>query len=104
MSKRNLTIKVINNCIMALNDYYGEPTFIDNVSTNKGIESVLSGATPSMLHANWMEYKHNQGWVYGLKKDVQAKTHPCMVPYESLPELQKIKDILFHEIAESLER
>lgn len=36
-----------------------------------------------------------EGWVYGPVKDPEAKTHPCLVAYDQLPEAQRYKDKLF---------
>lgn len=46
-------------------------------------------------HQAWLDHKEADGWVYGEVKDAEAKTHPCMVPYDDLPQEQKMKDILF---------
>lgn len=59
-------------------------------------------ASPSAAHDSWLEEKVNTGWVYGQLKDAEAKTHPCMVPYEQLPEDQKRKDSLFVGIVKAL--
>jgi hypothetical protein len=53
-------------------------------------------------HNAWLEYKKKDGWVYGEVKDAEAKTHPCIVPFEELPEFQKKKDALFCAIVDSL--
>jgi hypothetical protein len=50
---------------------------------------------PESTHSNWMKDKEADGWVHGYTKDPDLKTHPCMVPYEKLPEAQKFKDTLF---------
>ena len=65
-----------------------------------GVENVLANVlandtTPKESHENWMEYKLEEGWVYGLQKDLIKKTHPCLVDYADLPTDQKIKDHLF---------
>jgi hypothetical protein len=52
-------------------------------------------ATPEQQHAAWMSDKLHDGWVYGESKDLDKKTHPCIVPYEQLPEFQRVKDKLF---------
>lgn len=49
-----------------------------------------------------MEEKVNDGWVYGEVKDADKKTHPCIVPYNELPEFQKKKDHLFIAIVKAL--
>lgn len=58
-------------------------------------------AKASASHENWMKFKKKEGWVYGEFKDAEKKTHPCMVPFEGLPEFQQVKDILFKNIVES---
>jgi hypothetical protein len=51
--------------------------------------------SPGASHAGWLQAKHREGWVWGAEKDGVRKVHPCMVPYEDLPEHQKAKDALF---------
>jgi len=67
-----------------------------------GVAAARAGARPAALHESWMEQKRADGWVYGEVKDADAKTHPCMVPYPSLPEDQKAKDRLFSAIVQAL--
>lgn len=47
---------------------------------------------PSESHQNWLKFKEADGWKYGTVKDAAKKEHPCMVPYDKLPEAQKQKD------------
>lgn len=54
-------------------------------------------------HNSWMQEKVDAGWVYGDVKDAEAKTHPCIVPFEQLPEFQQKKDALFCAIVEALQ-
>lgn len=42
-------------------------------------------ATPENQHDAWIVAKREDGWVYGPEKDARAKTHPCLVPYNTLP-------------------
>lgn len=55
-------------------------------------------APASANHDSWLAKKEKDGWVYGEIKDVENKTHPCMVPYEQLPVEQQKKDALFKAI------
>lgn len=73
-------------------------------SAFKGIEGIADGriTKPSQSHESWLEEKRLDGWRYGEVKDVEKKLHPCFVPYDQLPELQRHKDALFFAIASSL--
>ena len=53
-------------------------------------------------HNSWMAQKIQDGWVYGLEKNEDLKTHPCIVAYEELDEKQKAKDFLFRQVVHSL--
>ena len=65
-------------------------------SAIEGVEAVLKGFnTPETLHEQWCASKRRDGWVWGEKKDPEAKTHPCLVSYDALPEWQRVKDTLF---------
>lgn len=44
------------------------------------------------VHEVWAESRLAQGWTYGNKRDDEKKTHPCLVPYEELPEVEKEYD------------
>jgi hypothetical protein len=56
-------------------------------------------APPSASHDSWLAEKERAGWKYGPVKDPDKKEHPCFVPYDQLPESQKVKDELFQAIA-----
>lgn len=58
--------------------------------------------TSEALHNAWMAHKRQGGWVYGFEKDVALKTHPCMLPYDQLPEFQRRKDKLFLAIVRAM--
>lgn len=59
-------------------------------------------AGDSASHDNWMAEKVADGWVYGDVKDPDAKTHPCIVPFDQLPEEQQIKDRLFRSVVHAI--
>jgi hypothetical protein len=69
-----------------------------------GVQYVFDNpsAGPEDQHNCWMQQKVNEGWVYGPIKDAVNKVHPCLVPYEQLPEHQKKKDMLFRAIVDAL--
>lgn len=56
--------------------------------------------SPKQLHEDWvMEYKR-MGWEYGKKRDPLLKTHPDMVPYKELGQLERDKDDVFFALCE----
>jgi hypothetical protein len=59
-------------------------------------------ASPGESHENWMEEKIEEGWTYGPIKDAQKKEHPNLVPFDQLPEEQKVKDVLFKAVVDAL--
>ena len=59
-------------------------------------------APASAMHDNWSKEKLADGWVYGETKDIEKKTHPCLVPFEELPKFQQKKDKLFSAIVDAL--
>lgn len=64
-----------------------------------GVEFHLNGDHgPEASHESWLREKSEQGWKYGTVKDVEAKTHPCYVPYNELPPEQQMKDLIFLNI------
>jgi len=71
-------------------------------SAIKGAEFHFEGdMTPEQSHISWYRQKERDGWVYGPVKDVDKKTHPCMVSYNHLPEEQQQKDKIFKAICDS---
>jgi hypothetical protein len=64
-------------------------------SARMGVASALAGNTPEQQHESWAKRKLDEGWTYGPTKDMDAKTHPALVPYRELSAVQKKKDQLF---------
>ena len=58
--------------------------------------------SPRDSHQSWLEHKQAEGWREGPVKDAEAKTHPCMVPFEYLPIEHRLKDRLFFGIVKAL--
>ena len=44
------------------------------------------------VHEVWAETRIRQGWKYGEQRNDELKTHPCLVPYEDLPDEEKEYD------------
>lgn len=102
--------KVCHEANRALQSVLGEevsPSWTDapaymQESILEGVAKALNGYTPEELHESWRNFKLADGWVYGETKDAEKKTHPCLLPYEDLPETQKLKDFLFQGVVSAL--
>ncbi len=70
----------------------------------KGVELHLANpdAGPEASHEAWFLDKKLNGWVYGEKKNVAMKIHPCMVAFNDLPVDQQAKDFIFRAVVLSL--
>ena len=44
------------------------------------------------VHEIWAETRIAQGWTYGPERNDAEKKHPCLVPYDELPEEEKVYD------------
>lgn len=44
------------------------------------------------VHEVWSRTRINDGWTYGPERDDAQKKHPCLVPYDELPESEKEYD------------
>ena len=44
------------------------------------------------VHEVWAQNRMEQGWEYGTERSDDLKQHPCLIPYEELPEVEKAYD------------
>ena len=44
------------------------------------------------VHEVWAQSRMKQGWSYGTERNDALQLHPCLVPYEELPEAEKTYD------------
>lgn len=73
-------------------------------SARAGVEFHLAhpDAGPEASHDSWAAQKLADGWVYGPLKDPIAKTHPCLVPFNELPQAQQSIDFLFRAVVHAM--
>jgi len=109
--KRELIALVAHNINQAYCAAIGDPVLVWDEAPDAHKASILAGVdmhlanpdtTPEAAHAAWLEQKTAEGWTFGAVKDLEAKTHPCLLPYAELPAEQKIKDHLFRAVVHSL--
>lgn len=44
------------------------------------------------VHEVWARNRMGEGWTYGPVRDDALRQHPCLVPYDELPESEKTYD------------
>ena len=71
-------------------------------SSRSAVVTALIGATPEQQHEAWMNERRAAGWTFGPVKDAAAKTHPCLVPYDELPQAQRAKDVLVGAVVRAM--
>lgn len=58
--------------------------------------------TAETIHQLWWDDKLAKGWTLGPVLDYELKTHPCLIAFDELPEMEKAKDRLFIGIVRAL--
>jgi len=54
------------------------------------------------VHEVWAKQRIDDGWTYGPERDDDKKEHPCLVPYDDLPDSEKTYDrIMVTEVLKS---
>ena len=56
-------------------------------------------SSPEELHGSWMQAYFSMGWVHG-EFDPEKRTHPDLVPYDQLGQLERDKDAVFIALCE----
>ena len=54
--------------------------------------NVLIERMAKNVHEVWAQSRIKQGWRYGNERSDALKQHPCLIPYEELPEVEKAYD------------
>ena len=52
----------------------------------------MHGSTSAHNHDVWAQGRIAQGWTKGPYRDDHAKQHPDLIPYDELPESEKLID------------
>ena len=76
---------------METKSYIPQPIDTTGVELPKELEQLVEQMSKN-VHEVWSETRISQGWKYGEERNDEQKTHPCLVPYEELPEEEKEYD------------
>ena len=76
---------------MKAETYIPQPVDTNDVVLPKELNQ-LAEQMAKNVHEIWSQTRIAQGWTYGPERNDSEKKHPCLVPYEELPEEEKLYD------------
>ena len=76
---------------MKTHNYTPKPMDTTDIELPKELESLVEQMAKN-VHEVWSAGRIKDGWTYGEVRDDIRKTHPCLVPYDELPESEKEYD------------
>lgn len=74
-----------------MNSYTPQPINASDVRLPEELNE-LAELIAKNVHEVWAQSRMEQGWRYGEERNDALKTHPCLIPYEELPEVEKAYD------------
>ena len=72
-------------------NYVPQPMDTSDIQLPQELD-VLIELMAKNVHEVWAQSRIEQGWSYGEQRSDALKQHPCLVPYEELPEVEKAYD------------
>ena len=72
-------------------NYIPKPENLDGIQLSDELNGLVE-AMAKNVHDVWAQSRIEQGWTYGPERNDVLKHHPCLVPYEELPEEEKAYD------------
>ncbi len=72
-------------------NYVPQPMDTSDISLPEDL-NVLIEQMAKNVHEVWAKNRLEQGWTYGEERNDVLKTHPCLIPYEELPQVEKDYD------------
>jgi len=71
--------------------YIPQPIDTRSVKLDEHIQE-LTEQLAKHAHAVWAQQRLTDGWKLGPTRNDEKKEHPCLVPYEELPESERVYD------------
>ena len=72
-------------------NYVPQPMDTSDVQLPEELNGLIEQMSKN-VHEVWAKNRMEQGWTYGEKRSDDLKQHPCLIPYEDLPEEEKDYD------------
>ena len=72
-------------------NYVPQPVDISDVQLPAELDELVEIIAKN-VHEVWAKSRMDQGWTYGEERNDALKQHPCLIPYEELPEIEKAYD------------
>ena len=72
-------------------NYVPQPVDTSDIQLPEELNELIEQMAKN-VHEVWAESRIAQGWSYGEERNDTLKHHPCLVPYEELPEVEKAYD------------
>ena len=72
-------------------DYTPQPADTSDITLPEELQQLVEQVAEN-VHEVWAQSRLSQGWVYGPERNDILKTHPHLIPYEDLPEVEKQYD------------
>ena len=73
------------------NTYNPSPVNLDSIELPTSLDDLIEQIAEN-VHDVWAKSRMDEGWTYGPERNDEKKTHPCLVPYNQLPEIEKDYD------------
>ena len=74
-----------------MNKYVPQPMDTSDVQLPEELNDLIEQMSKN-VHEVWAKNRMDQGWTYGPERSDILKQHPCLIPYEDLPEIEKAYD------------
>ena len=71
--------------------YTPQPIDVSEVQLPQELDELVEMIAEN-VHEVWAKSRIDQGWTYGPERSDVLKQHPCLVPYDELPEVEKAYD------------
>ena len=72
-------------------EYIPRPIDTSDINLPEELNPLLE-AMAKNVHEVWAQTRIAQGWQYGPERNDDEKRHPMLIPYEDLPEEEKVYD------------